>query len=73
MKKRKYTAPVIIVVLLCAYYIVLALTAARLEMMLWLKILAAAVPLLLCGVAVGVLIQRIREIKSGEEDDLYKY
>ena len=31
------------------------------------------VPLAVCGVAVYVLVQRIREINSGEEDDLDQY
>ena len=37
------------------------------------KITALVVPALLSGVAITVLIQRIKEIKKGEDDDLSKY
>ena len=39
----------------------------------WAKALLCLIPLAVCAVAVGVLVQRIREIKSGEEDDLDQY
>ena len=39
----------------------------------WGKALLCLIPLAVCAVAVGVLVQRIREIKSGEEDDLDQY
>ncbi len=37
------------------------------------KALLCLIPLAVCAVAVGVLVQRIREIRSGEEDDLDQY
>jgi hypothetical protein len=37
------------------------------------KEIALVVPALLSGVAITVLIQRIKEIKKGEDDDLSKY
>lgn len=37
------------------------------------KLFGFAVPLALMGVAVYVLVERIQEIRSGEEDDLSKY
>ena len=39
----------------------------------WARALMCLIPLLVCAVAVGVLIQRIRELRSGEEDDLDQY
>ena len=36
-------------------------------------LLLCLIPLAVCGVAVYVLVQRIREINSGEEDDLDQY
>ena len=39
----------------------------------WIKVLFAVAPLLLCGVMIGVFISRIREIQGGEEDDLSQY
>ena len=74
MHRRKYVAPVIIVVLLSAYYIALAVIVGRMSHLpLWAKIAAIVLPLLICGALLGVLVQRIHEIRSGEEDDLDKY
>lgn len=40
---------------------------------LWVRLGAGAVALGLGGVTVFVLVERIKEIRSGEEDDLSKY
>jgi hypothetical protein len=40
---------------------------------LTIKIIGTLIPLALIGVSVYVLIERIKEIRSGEEDDLSKY
>lgn len=37
------------------------------------RIILLAVPLFLMGVTVFVLVERIKEIRSGDEDDLSKY
>lgn len=37
------------------------------------KILAVIIPLALIGIIIFVLIERIKEIRSGEYDDLSKY
>ena len=74
MHRRKYIAPVIVVVLLCAYYIAFAVLVGRMSHLpLGAKIVAIVLPLLICGALLGVLGQRIHEIRSGEEDDLDKY
>ena len=53
-------APVVIVALISIYYIAIG-------------VIFAYIPALLSGVAITVLIQRIKEIKKGEDDDLSKY
>ena len=74
MKKGKYIAPALITALLVLYYGGIALFfAAFTQLSLTARILLIAVPLALAGVAIGVLVQRIREIRSGEEDDLDQY
>ena len=74
MKKNKYIAPILIVALLVLYYGGIALFFASFaELSLTARILFILVPLVLAGVAIGVLVQRIREIQSGEEDDLDQY
>ena len=40
---------------------------------LWIRLALAAIPLALCGVSIFVFIERIREIKKGDEDDLSQY
>ena len=44
-----------------------------LTMQLWLKLLLLIIPLALGGTVIHVLVQRIRELRSGETDDLHKY
>ena len=37
------------------------------------KLLMVIIPLALAGVAFAVTVERVQEIRSGEEDDLSKY
>ena len=71
--KKKMIAPVIITVLFLVYLIVYgAMLMMAVEWNLWFFLLA--IPLaMLGGGMVCVLIARIREIRSGEEDDLSNY
>ena len=67
-------APVVIVALISIYYIAIGVIFAYMTGVPMLaKIIALVVPALLSGVAITVLIQRIKEIKKGEDDDLSKY
>lgn len=70
---RKMIAPIIISVLFVLYFLGLAAVWAILEMPILVKMLFVIVPLGLAGVMIGVVISRIKEIRSGEEDDLSKY
>ena len=74
MKKRKLAAPIVISVLvglwLLGYAGLIFLVPA---IPLWIKLLGAAIPLALLGVTIYVLCERIKEIRSGEEDDLDNY
>ena len=67
-------APVVIVAFISIYYIAIGVIFAYMNGVPMLaKIIALVVPALLSGVAITVLIQRIKEIKKGEDDDLSKY
>lgn len=67
-------APVVIVALISIYYIAIGIIFAYMNGVPMLAmIIALVVPALLSGVAITVLIQRIKEIKKGEDDDLSKY
>ena len=75
MKKRKgYLAPALVVAFLVLYYGGMAVFfAVTPELPGWAKVLTGLATLALSAVAVGMLVQRIREIRSGEEDDLDQY
>lgn len=76
MKKhtKKMIAPIVISVLLCIWYIgFLVFTLCLEEVSRAEKVGAAIVTVLVTGAAVAVLVERIKEIRKGEEDDLSKY
>lgn len=74
MKGNKLIAPVVVTVLVCVWLLGYALVVLRMAGLPgWAKVLGILVPLLLGGVAVKNLVERIHEIRSGEEDDLDNY
>ena len=70
--KKKMIAPIIITVLLVIYYVVYFGLLISLVSGIW-KYVLGGFPLLFGAVTVGVCIERIKEIREGEEDDLSKY
>lgn len=71
---KKIIAPVVIVILIAAYYICFAVFLIRdPEAPLLLKALMAVIAIALTGVGIHVLKLRADEIRSGVEDDLDKY
>ena len=71
-KKRKMIAPIIVAVIIVAYYIV------YFGFLMWLiggvwRYLLGVVPIAFSFLMVKVCIERIKEIKKGEEDDISKY
>ncbi len=71
---KKYIAPIIVTVIVVLYYVVFAAVCITIDdIPVFAAILGGIVPLLLAGVCVYVLVERINEIRSGEEDDLSKY
>ena len=71
---KKMVAPVIITVVMVLYYVGIGILFLMVpEIPALMKILMVVIPLLLAGVMIGVLVSRIKEIRSGEEDDLSKY
>ncbi|MGI6358463.1 MAG: hypothetical protein ACOX2K_07225 [Bacillota bacterium] len=69
---RKLIAPVIVTILLVAYLITTLQGVAQVGLLRHSPSLLVAI-LALIGVSVYVLYERIKEIRSGEEDDLGKY
>lgn len=70
---RKIIAPVIIVVLLLAVLFGYGAAVTVMPVPVWIKLIFGAVLVSLSGVGIYVLVQRIQEIRSGEEDDLSHY
>ena len=70
--KKGMIAPVIITVLLIVYYIAyFGLMISLLEGVL--KYLLGILPLFFSGVMIKVCLERLKEIKEGNEDDLSQY
>ena len=70
---KKMAAPIIITAIMLIYYIAFFAVCVWAPMPLIVKILLGVIPLLLGGVCIYVLRERIKEIRSGEEDDLSQY
>lgn len=72
--KKKMFAPIFIAGLFVLYYVGLAAVLVLIDgIPAVFKVLSIIIPLALAGVMVGVAVSRIKEIRSGEEDDLSKY
>lgn len=71
-KKKKLIAPILVTVLMMIYYVVyfgflMSLLSG------FVKYALGILPLAFSAVMVKVCIERIQEIKKGEEDDLSQY
>lgn len=71
--RKKMIAPMIIAAVIVLYYLGFAFALCIVEMPILVRIIAFVLPLLLSGICISMLIERIKEIRSGEEDDLSKY
>ena len=70
--KKKMTAPIIVTVLMVLYYVVYFGFLITLLSGAW-KYVFGIFPLAFSAVMIKVCIERIREIRKGEEDDLSQY
>jgi hypothetical protein len=71
-KKKKMIAPIVVSVIIILYCIVYFGFLISMFDGIW-KYILGIIPLLLSAVMVNVCIERIREIRKGEEDDISKY
>lgn len=72
MHRKKMVAPIVVSVIVILYYVVYFGLLITLLDGIWKYVLGIA-PVLLSAVMVKVCIERIKEIKDGEEDDISKY
>ncbi|HZK24775.1 MAG TPA: hypothetical protein VFC74_05235 [Oscillospiraceae bacterium] len=70
---KKIIAPVIVTLIVVLYFAFISRMSLLQPLPLMARILAIAIPLALISVSIYVLIERIKEIRSGEDDDLSKY
>ena len=70
--KNKMIAPIVISVIIILYYVIYFGILIALLDGIW-KWFLGIIPLALSAVMLKVCIERINEIKKGEEDDLSKY
>lgn len=70
--KKKKVAPILVTVLMIVYYIVYFGFLITLVSGIW-KYVLGIIPLAFSAVMVKVCIERIKEIKKGEENDLSQY
>ena len=69
---KKIVAPIIITAILVLYFI-LYFTFLVNIMYGWFRIVFGIIPVAMAAVMIMVCIERIKEIKKGEEDDISKY
>ncbi len=72
IRKRKMIAPIIITVIMILYYIAYFGFLISLLDGIW-KYALGIFPFVFSGVMIYVCVQRINEIKKGEEDDISQY
>ena len=70
--KKKMIAPIIVTIIMILYYIVYFGFLISLLDGIW-KYALVLIPLVFSGVMIYVCIQRIDEIRKGEEDDISQY
>ena len=70
--KKKMIAPIVVTILMVAYYIVYFGFLITLVSGIW-KYALGIIPLAFSAVMIKVCIERIKEIKKGEENDLSQY
>ena len=73
MHTKKLIAPIIIAVLFILYLTGLLVLWTNFYLSLFAIIVGVLILVALAAVMIFVLVERIQEIRSGEEDDLSKY
>ena len=70
--KRKFVAPIVVTVLIVLYYFLyFAFLISLLDG--FIKIFLGVMPIVFSALTIIVCIERIKEIKKGEENDISKY
>ena len=70
--RKKMLPPIVVSVIIILYYVVYFGILITLLEGIW-KYVLGIIPLIFSAVTLKVCIERIKEIKEGEEDDISKY
>ena len=70
---RKMIAPIIIIICLVSYYLILLYIMLKLKLPTLFNIGIIGITVIVTFILIWVLIDRIKEIRRGEEDDLSQY
>jgi len=70
---KKAIAPIIVSIFLISYYLSIGFVLLKLNIPNSIKLVVLIVSIIGTVVIIMVLIDRLKEIKGGEEDDLGKY
>ena len=73
MHIRKLIAPIMVTLIMLLYFISIIVGITSLSGFPGASILGVIIPLILIGFSISALIDRIKEIKEGEGDDLSTY
>lgn len=71
--QKKIVAPAVITVIFLLYFCGFFAVCTMMPIPLAGKLFFGLLPLFLAGVLIFVFVERIKEIRSGEEDDLSNY
>ena len=72
LHRKKMLPPIVVSVIIILYYVVYFGILITLLEGIW-KYVLAIIPLIFSAVMLKVCIERIKEIKEGEEDDISEY
>lgn len=72
-QEKKLIAPIIITTVIVLYLLFFILMICLVGIPWHITLILIAILMALLGVAVAMLVERIKEIRSGEEDDLSQY
>jgi len=70
---NKKATPIVVSLCLIVYYLLIIFGIVKLSIPYIIKIIIIVVSILVTLIIIKVLIERIKEINGGEEDDLGKY
>ena len=70
---KKLIAPIVITIFLVIYFALYAMLCIYFPLPVVIRVIGACIALFFTGVCIYVFVERIIEIRSGEEDDLSKY